>query len=90
MSLVTDQVKHARPSPLVTLRRRSETSGRAAPNCGDDEREARCEIVAVPRDEPDTRAITARQNAKGVMLDFVDPSLGRKAGPSRVMADTAR
>jgi hypothetical protein len=80
MSLVANQVKHGEPI-AISDNRFAVDQKRVGVQCrdgGDNEWKARAEIVAVPRDEPDTRANTARHDAKAVMLNFVYPAWGRR------------
>jgi len=39
------------------------------------EREARCEVVAMAGDEPNTGTLTPRHDAEAVVLDLVNPAI---------------
>src|SRR6516225_62785 len=76
MSLVADQVKHSE-AIAISDNRFAVDQKRAGGQCrngSDNERKARCEIITVPRDEPDTRTISPGHDAKAIMLDFVNPA----------------
>src|SRR6516164_361641 len=84
MSLVADQVKHSE-AIAISDNRFAVDQKRAGGQCrngSDNERKARCEIITVPRDEPDTRTISPGHNAKAIMFDFVNPARPGRCGLS--------
>ena len=84
---VAKQIEHREPLPIDDNRLTVNDTGprRQRRHRGDDLREANRKIVAVAGEQPDAVALAPRQDAKAVVLDFMNPTVagGRRVCPSR-------